>query len=330
MKIRIIGTGSWATALAQVLIDNHQDVLMYGVSKDEIDDINQNHRNSKFFDIDLPPELKATGDIKCVNDADIILLATPVKAIESVMTKLHDVLDHPVYFISVSKGFHPNTNERLSVYIKRIAQDKCLNVISLIGPSHAEEVILRLLTTVNAVCDDENTAQMVQELFANQYFRVYRNTDVVGAEIAAACKNIFAIASGVLEGLKQGDNARAALMTRGLFEMTRFGLAFGGKQATFLGLNGVGDLIVTCSSYHSRNFNAGLQIGEDNDATRFLEENTKTTEGVMTTKVVHQLAKEKGISMPITDEVYRVLYEGKRPSEAIDDLMNRSLKAEEI
>ncbi len=330
MKVRIIGTGSWATALAQVLTDNNQDVMMYGVSKEEINDININHRNDKYFNVDLPISLQATSDINMVNEADIILLATPVKALESVMEQIREVLDHPVYFINVSKGFHPITFERLSVFIKRVAGDMCLDVISLIGPSHAEEVILRLLTTVNSVCEDEKIAKEIQKLFSNQYFRVYYNTDVAGAEIAAACKNVFAIASGALQGINQGDNARAALMTRGLYEMTRFGLYFGGKQSTFLGLNGVGDLIVTCSSYHSRNFNAGLAIGKADDASEFLKSNNKTTEGVMTTKVVYELALKHNIDMPITTEVYNVLYKGKKPSEAIGDLMNRTLKAEKL
>lgn len=330
MKIRIIGTGSWATALAQVLVDNHQDVLMYGISQKEVADINDNHRNDTYFNVELPKELRATNDMRLMEDGDIILLATPVVAIESVMEQLSSILTKPVYFVSVSKGFHPTTHERLSVFIKRVAGDKCKEVISLIGPSHAEEVILRLLTAVNSVSEDEQAAKMVQELFSNQYFRVYRNTDVVGAEISAALKNIFAIGSGILEGLHQGDNARASLMTRGLYEMTRFGLYYGGKEQTFLGLNGVGDLIVTCSSRHSRNFNAGLIIGQDNSSDRFLKENTKTTEGVLTTKVVYEMAKENGIEMPITTEIYRILYEDKKPSEAIDDLMSRSLKAEKL
>ena len=330
MKIRIIGTGSWATALCQVLLDNGRDVFMYGVSEVEVNDINNKHRNDSFFDVDLPLNMHATMKMEDIADADIILLATPVKAIESVMNELTQILDHPVYFISVSKGFHPLTHERLSVFIKRVAGEKCRDVISLIGPSHAEEVVLRLLTSVNAVCEDEDLAKMVQELFSCDYFRVYRNTDVIGAEIAAACKNVFAIASGILDGLKQGDNARAALMTRGLYEMTRFGLYYGGKMETFLGLNGVGDLIVTCSSRHSRNFNAGFIIGQDDDAAHFLKENTKTTEGVATAKVVYEMAKKNGLYMPITDKVYQVLYEGKKPSIAIKELMSRSLKAEEL
>lgn len=330
MKIRVIGTGSWGTALAQVLADNGQDVMMYGLAEDEVNDINLNHKNSRYFETDINPALKASTDFNIVKDADVVLLGVPVMAIESVCHQLEDALDHKVLVINVAKGFHPVTKERLSVAIKSYMSDKLLDVVSLIGPSHAEEVILRMLTTVNSVCENEESAIKVQEIFANEYFRVYTNTDVTGAEIAAATKNIMAIASGVLEGIGQGDNARAALMTRGLAEMTRFGMAFGSKKETFLGLNGVGDLIVTCSSYHSRNFTAGLAIGKANDASEFLRTNKRTTEGINTCKTVHEIAMEKGIDMPITAEVYAVLFEGKRPDEAIRDLMARPLKAEKI
>ena len=326
--IAAIGSGSWSTALSQVLTDNGHDVLIYGISKDEVDDINHNHRNSRFFDCDIDPRLRATNDLNDVKDADIIILGVPVMALESVLKELYALFDHPVTLISVAKGFHPQTKRRLSLEIKDLMKEKAKHVVSLIGPSHAEEVIIRKLTLVNSVCEDEKAAIMVQKLFANEYFRVYTNTDVIGAEIAAALKNIMAIASGALNGLGQGDNAKAALMTRGLAEITRFGLACGGRLETFLGLNGVGDLIVTCSSLHSRNYQAGLAIGKADDAASFLKNNTKTTEGIQTAKTTHELAADMGISMPITDEVYAVLFENKKPSIAIGNLMSRPLKAE--
>ena len=328
MKIAVIGSGSWSTALSQVLVDNGHDVIIYGIAKEEIDDININHRNSKFFDRDIHPDIKATLDLSVVKDAEIILLGVPVLAQESVLRQVDAILDKPVTFINVAKGFHPETKKRLSEEIKAIMGDKARHVVSLIGPSHAEEVIERKLTLVNSVCEDEEEAKKIQALFANDYFRVYTNTDVIGAEIAAALKNIMAIASGALSGLGQGDNAKAALMTRGLAEITRFGLACGGKLETFLGLNGVGDLIVTCSSLHSRNYQAGLAIGKADDATVFLATNQKTTEGINTTKTVYNLAKELSIDMPITNEVYAVLFEGKRPSIAIGNLMRRPLRSE--
>ena len=326
MKIRILGTGSWGSALAQVLADNGHDVMMWGIDASEVNDIENNHHNSKYFEAEINHDVHATEDISCVKDADVILIAVPVMALESVVKNIAPLLDHPVTFINVAKGFHPVTHERLSVVMEKIIPSSMRKaIVSLIGPSHAEEVILRMLTSVNAVSDN---AEMIQNLFSNNYFRVYRNTDVVGAEIGVALKNVMAIASGILEGIGQGDNARAALMTRGLAEMMRYGVAHGGKAETYLGLDGVGDLIVTCTSMHSRNFTAGLQIGKDGSAENFWKENKKTVEGVAACKVVYEQAKEEGIEMPIVNEVYAVLYEGKSPTDAIASLMGRSLKSE--
>ena len=329
MRIRILGTGSWGSALAQVVADNGHDVMMWGIDAADVNDIENNHHNSKYFEVEMNHDVHATQDISCVKDADVILIAVPVMALESVVEQIAPLLDHPVTFINVAKGFHPVTHERLSVVMERIIPSSMRKaIVSLIGPSHAEEVILRMLTSVNAVSDNEQQAQMIQELFSNSYFRVYRNTDVIGAEIGVALKNVMAIASGILEGVGQGDNARAALMTRGLAEMTRYGVAHGGKAETYLGLDGVGDLIVTCTSMHSRNFTAGLQIGKDGSAENFWKENKRTVEGVAACKVVYEQAKAEGIEMPIVNEVYAVLYEGKSPAEAISALMGRSLKSE--
>ena len=329
MKIRILGTGSWGTGLAQILADNGHDVMMWGIAADEVEDIEKNHHNSKYFEAPVSENVHATGDMECVRDADILLAAVPTMALESVLTKAAALVEKPVIVINVAKGFHPVTHERLSVVIKNIMPaDKLKAVVSLIGPSHAEEVIIRLITVVNAVSDNEEAAKTVQELFSNDYFRVYRNTDVTGAEIGVAIKNVMALASGIAEGIGQGDNARAALMTRGLAEMTRYGIAQGGKPETFLGLDGVGDLIVTCTSRHSRNFMAGYQIGCDGGAERFMRENKKTVEGIFACKVVYEEAQKQGIEMPITNEIYKVLYDGKSPADAINDLMGRSLKSE--
>ena len=329
MRIRILGTGSWGSALAQVVADNGHDVMMWGIDASEVNDIENKHHNSKYFEVEMNHDVHATQDINCVKDADVILIAVPVMALESVVEQIAPLLDHSVTFINVAKGFHPVTHERLSVVMERIIPSSMRKaIVSLIGPSHAEEVILRMLTSVNAVSDNEQQAQMIQELFSNSYFRVYRNTDVIGAEIGVALKNVMAIASGILEGVGQGDNARAALMTRGLAEMTRYGVAHGGKAETYLGLDGVGDLIVTCTSMHSRNFTAGLQIGKDGSAENFWKENKRTVEGVAACKVVYEQAKAEGIEMPIVNEVYAVLYEGKSPAEAISALMGRSLKSE--
>ncbi len=330
MKCAILGTGSWGTALAQVLADNGHDVVLWGINPNEVHDINENHHNSKFFECRISEKLKASSDLSVIRDAELILLAVPSIAIEETLRKAVAVLDHPVLIVNVAKGFHPISHKRLSVVIEETVKETDRKaVVSLIGPSHAEEVILRMLTAINAVSEDEGAARQVQKLFSNQYFRVYRNTDVIGAEIGVAVKNIMAIASGILEGIGQGDNARAALMTRGLAEMSRFGIALGGKKDTYLGLDGVGDLIVTCTSRHSRNFMAGYAIGKAGDAKSFLETNTKTVEGISACRIVHEEAQRHGISMPITDQVYLVLFEGKKPADAIDDLMRRDLKSEE-
>lgn len=330
MKISVLGSGSWGTALAQAALDNGHETIIWGIDEKEVNDINGNHENSKYFpNVKLNPGLNATSDLACVKGSDIVLLAVPSIAIESVCADMVQYLDKPVIIINVAKGFHPVTHERMSVVIERcMPKEKLKDIVSLIGPSHAEEVVIRKLTCVNAVCENDESAKVIQNFFSNDYFRIYRNNDVIGAEIGVAVKNVMAIASGILTGIGQGDNARAALMTRGLAEMARYGTYFGGRSETFLGLDGVGDLIVTCTSVHSRNYQAGLAIGQADSAEEFMKNNTKTVEGIKTAKVVYEVAKEKGIPMPITEEVYKVLYEGKKPSTAAISLMSRSLKAE--
>lgn len=332
MRISIIGSGSWGTALAQVLVDNDQEVRIWGKNLDELHDIERNHRNEKYFPgVDLNPKLRTVEVFEELLPTDYVLLAVPSEAIGDVCLQLDALLTEPVTIINVAKGFHPTTHERLSLTIKSSFSSSHLkDVVSLIGPSHAEEVVLRQLTVVNAVCENDDSAQAIQTLFSNKYFRVYRTTDVVGAEIGVAVKNVIALASGILSGLGFGDNARAALMTRGMAEITRYGVQFGAKPETFLGLTGMGDLIVTCTSVHSRNFQAGLLIGQHNSSKPFWDNNTKTVEGVKAAKIVYEDAKRLGISMPITEAVYAVLYENASPSEAIEALMKRELKSEEM
>ena len=300
MRTVVIGSGSWGTALAQVLQDNHQEVLVYGVAEAEVNDINENHKNSKYFgDVELNPELKATTDIQCIKGADIVLLAVPTIAIDPICHQINDILDIPQADVAV-----------------------------LSGPSHAEEVVIRLLTTIDAISLNNEDAVTVQNLFSNQYLRIYTGNDEIGSELGVAIKNVMAIASGILSGLGYQDNTRAALITRGLQEMIRYGVHFGGQQKTFMGLTGIGDLIVTCTSVHSRNFEAGYQIGKENSVENFFKNNTKTVEGVRTAKIVHRVAKENGIDMPICEEVYQILFNGKLPSECAQDLMIRDLKKE--
>ena len=330
MKTVVIGSGSWGSALAQVLADKQEDVIIYGMDQEEIQDINQHHRNQKYFsDVILNETLKATTDINVVKDADVIVLSVPSIAIESVCKQIAALVEKQVIIVNTAKGFHPVTNGRMSDVIRTaMPKQSVRSVVSLIGPSHAEEVVVRMLTTICAVSLDEHDAETVQRLFSNDYLRVYRGSDEIGSEIGVAVKNAIALASGMLAGLGYGDNTRAALITRGLAEMIRFGMTMGGKAETFMGLTGIGDLIVTCTSHHSRNFQAGYTIGKEGNAQHFLATNTKTVEGIRTAKIVHAIAKEKGIDMPIVSEIYKVIYEDKDPKVSANDLMLRDLKAE--
>lgn len=330
-KIAIIGSGTWGTALAQVLIDNSQDVTLFSIDQNQVEEINTCHTNKAYFpDILLPSFIKATSILKdAICDADIIILSVPSKALRSVLVEINNLLDHKVIFLNTAKGFDTESSNLLSyVFETCINQKYMYPLVSLIGPSHAEEVILRDLTCITATCKDVNIGMKIAKLFSNRYFRVYVNTDTIGGEIGAAYKNAIAIASGILEGLNFGDNARAALCCRGLAEMVRFGLLKGAKLETFLGLSGMGDLVVTCYSKHSRNFMAGYQIGKDDSALHFLKTNTKTVEGIRTIDVLHHICLSENIDLPIIDNLYKIIYLGQAPSSTVSSLMSRPLKDE--
>lgn len=330
MKCVVAGSGSWGTGLAQVLCDNGKDVTIWGICEEEVQDIELNHRNSKYFkDVELNKNLHATMDFNVMKDADVIVLSVPSIAIEDVCKKIDKIVDHKVIIVNTAKGFHPVTNGRMSEVIRAsISKEHLSSVVSLIGPSHAEEVVVRMLTTICAVSTNADDAKCIQQLFSNDYLRVYRGNDEIGSEIGVALKNAIALASGVLAGVGYGDNTKAALITRGLAEMIRFGTACGGRLETFMGLTGIGDLVVTCTSVHSRNYQAGYEIGVHNSAEYFWKNNTRTVEGVRTAKIAHELAKEMNIEMPIIDEIYKVLYEGGNPKESAKKLMLRNLKEE--
>jgi glycerol-3-phosphate dehydrogenase (NAD(P)+) len=330
MRIAIIGSGAWATALAQVLVDNGHRVMIYGVETSQVDDINRNHRNSAYFkDIIINQKIQATTDLAlALSKAKAIVLAVPSVAMESVVKQINALLTRKVMLINVSKGFGSH-NQRMSDVIRGgIDETKRFPLVSLIGPSHAEEVILRHLTVLSATSISRAYARKVAQMFSCDYFRVYIQTDEIGAEIGVAMKNAIAIASGIIEGLGLGDNARAALVPRGVAEMTSFGRHYGGKLKTYLGLTGLGDLIVTCYSFHSRNFKAGLAIGKDDSAASFLATNKTTVEGIRSAKTVYELAKQANIQVPIVTSVYRVLYQGARPSDMVAEMMARPLKEE--
>ena len=327
MKVFVIGSGSWGTALANVLTDNGSEVTIYGRNINVVNEINQQHTNSKYFDCKINESIKATNDITECRDYDAVLLSVPSRECLNIIHSIKPYLKENVIIINVAKGFEPSSHRLLSDCITERLDHKC-RYAALLGPSHAEEVVVRKHTTVNICCEDEETSKLLQRAFSNEYFRAYRNSDLVGCQYGAGLKNIIAIASGILYGLDLGDNAKASLMTRGLAEMSRLGVLMGGKKETFMGLCGMGDLIVTCTSQYSRNWQAGYQIGKDNSACNFWKTNTKTVEGVDACRIIKQVADEKNVSMPITQELYKVLFEEKKPSDALNDLMTRSLKAE--
>lgn len=330
MKVGIIGTGAWGTALAQVLVDNNHEVLMYGISNEEIDDINKGYNKKYFGDLRIDKRIEVTTNIKeAVVDASYILIAVPSVAVREIAIKLNKIIKNKPIIVNVSKGFDEKTNKRLSEVIKeKIDEKKREGVVTLIGPSYASEVIRRVCTTIGAVSSSKVRAKDVQKLFSNKYFRVYTLTDEIGAEYGAGLKNIIALASGMANGLGLGENTKAALITRGMAEISRYGIAKGGKLKTYLGLTGFGDLVLTCSSANSRNFEAGYKIGKDDGAEDFFKTNKKTVEGIKACQIIYHESKKNNISTPITDAVYKVLFEGLKPSEAIDKLMLRSLKEE--
>jgi glycerol-3-phosphate dehydrogenase (NAD(P)+) len=331
-KITILGAGSWGTALALVLADNGIQVTLYSKDAKVCDEINQKHTNSKYFDgvFLLPSSIVATCELsQAFNDTQLILLSVPSSSVRSMVSSIVPFIKTKTLIINTAKGFDPLTNDRLSETIRRLIPKKLLlGVVSLIGPSHAEEVINRQLTLVSAVSKYGPLAEKISQLFSNEYFRVYIQKDEIGSEVGSALKNVIAIASGVVTGLKLGDNARAALVTRGLTELMQLGKVLGGKLKTLAGLTGLGDLIVTCYSKHSRNYQAGIKIGKDNSADTFLATNQKTVEGVAFAKIAHQLAKKHRLKLPIIEAVYAVLFDKKRPSDLIKTLMNRPLKVE--
>lgn len=332
MKATVLGTGSWGTALAQVLNDNGHDVIMYGVDNDEISEINNRHTNSRYFHgVKLDESICATADAeKAMEDCEMLLITVPTKFVSDALNTVKPYVKEGTLVVNASKGFDINTDKRMTETVKDILGECGIRpVVSVIGPSHAEEVILRRVTLICSVSTDVESAKLAQHIFSNSYMRLYVNTDEIGAEYAVAIKNVIALASGMLSGLGYGDNSRAALVTRGLTEMMRYCTAKGGKTETCYGLAGIGDLMVTCFSPHSRNYQAGYIIGKDNSAMGFLRDNKKTVEGVYSCKVIYEDAKKNyNFSMPIISGIYDVLFNGKHPSDALYELMNRPLTEE--
>lgn len=331
MNVSIIGAGSWGTALANLLVQNGHQVLLYDVDERIIEEINTNHTNqTKLQNAQLSVEVKATNNLATTLDfSNIIILSVPTKVSRIVLQNIKALLKNKKIFVNTSKGIEPGSGLRISEIVYEVLGDLVEAFVVLTGPSHAEEVVVGLPTVVSAASTDIETAKLIQNIFSNDFsFRVYTIDDLVGAELGGSLKNIYAIASGMLTGLKYGDNARAALITRALVEMERLAVAMGASSKTLSGLVGVGDLIVTTTSYHSRNFQAGLSIATGKNLQDAVSSIPMVVEGARTTLSAYQMARKLNIETPIIDAVYDIIYLQKDVNETIKNLMKRSLKEE--
>jgi len=331
-KVTIVGTGSWGLTLGKLLHENGCKIRFWTHSPEEAELLRTNSSyEAKLPGIQLPKDFQySTNLAEVCAGAEFIVMAVPSAFVRNVSKQLGQLsMDGDTILVSLTKGITNDTLQRMSeVMLQEIPwlEDRC--VVALSGPSHAEEVARRVVTAVVAACKDLTTAALVQETFSNDYFRVYSSEDIVGVELGGALKNVIAVASGVIDGLNQGDNTRGALMTRGLVEIARLGEAMGSDMRTFMGLTGMGDLITTCTSQHSRNRFVGEKIGRGEKLDDILAGMSMVAEGVPTCKSAVALAEKHGIEMPITQAVYNTLFGGADPRENILDLMQRALKVE--
>ncbi len=322
-KIVVLGSGAWGTALALLLLENGNDVTMWSFFQSECDTLKANRENPMLQGVPIPEELALTADMGCAAEADVVVLATPSFACRSTAAQLKSIVRPGTVIVSVGKGFEQKTSLRLSEVIGSELGPDC-PIVVLCGPTHAEEVGRRVPTAIVAASKSRDAAELVQDLFMNQRFRVYTSSDVVGCEVGAALKNVMALCAGVIDGMGYGDNTRAMMMTRGLTEMARLGTAMGGYQSTFAGLTGVGDLIVTCTSTHSRNHTAGVLIGQGMTPQEALDAmGGKVVEGYYAAATGVELAKKWNVELPITQAAYAVLYEGERVEDMFHSLMTR-------
>ncbi len=329
-RIAVVGAGSFGTALACVLQMNGHCVTLFGRNAQSMTQLEQTRQNNRYLpDITLPSGIIATADIDLLCDIDVFIIAVPSHAMRDTVKQLRPYIKDHTIIAHVTKGLEGTTYMRMSEIILQeidILQTRKLGVLS--GPSHAEELSNHLPTTLVASSQSQGTAEFLQDLFMNDFLRVYTNADVVGTEIGGALKNIIALGCGLSDGLAFGDNAKAALMTRGLVEIARLGMQLGADYNTFSGLSGIGDLIVTCTSHHSRNWNAGFLLGQGFTLPAALEKVGMVVEGVKTTPSAIALAQKVGVHLPIAESLYQVLFEDKDPLDAVRDLMQRMRRHE--
>jgi len=327
--VTVLGDGAWGTALALLLCDRQFRVTLWGAFPDYVDEINRSRENVKFLPgVKLPDPLDVTSDMAhAARHAELFIMAAPAQHVRTVAQRLQPLYRKGTPLVSVAKGIENGTLMRPSEIIREILGRTKVAVLS--GPSHAEEVSRRLPTSVSIGAAGERFAVQVQQMFTTEYFRPYTTGDTIGVELGGALKNVIGIAAGISDGLAFGDNAKSALITRGLAEITRLGKAMGAKQSTFAGLSGIGDLITTCISPHGRNHRCGFEIGRGKTLGEFLATTEQAIEGVWTSRSVNDLAAKYRVEMPICEEVHRVLFQNKPALEAVRDLMLRRTRPEE-
>ncbi len=326
-KVTFLGGGSFGISLAILLANKGNTVAVYDRDNTVVEDININRRNDKFIKgLDVPKNVTAYNTLEeAIVDSDYVVLAVPSHVIRSASRSLKGLIDETIPVICIAKGIEEGTNKTL---VEVIEEEIANPVVILSGPSHAEEVAFNIPTTVLTSARNMKVAEEVQDLFMTKTFRVYTNDDLVGVEVGGAVKNIIALAAGICDGLGYGDNTKAALMTRGMAEIVRIGTKLGGKIETFLGLTGMGDLIVTCTSMHSRNRRAGYLIGTGKTREEAVEEVGMVVEGIKACYAFYNLKENLNVEMPITDALYKVLFEGKDAKKMVGELLERDKKAE--
>ncbi len=338
MKIGILGAGSWAIALAVLLDGKKHDVTLWEYDQKSADLILEHREHPvKLPGVHIPESVKiSTSMIDAVNESELVVIAVPAQFVRSTMKAVASQIDSSVIsavngWVIVAKGIENDTNALLTDVITQEVSEISMSEIGVLsGPSHAEEVGRGIPTTVVAASENNELAEKMQEAFTTETFRVYTNNDIVGVELAGSVKNVIALAAGACDGLGFGDNTKGALLTRGMVEMARLGHAMGASEHTFSGLAGLGDLITTCFSKHSRNRKVGELLASGLTLEQVLEQMTMVAEGVTTVKSVYAIAQERGIEMPITTEIYNVIYKGKNATQAVMDLMSRDKKPERV
>lgn len=325
MKATIIGSGAWGTALAIHLHNNGHQVTLWSRNPQRVAQMAQSRRNPRLPEAQLPAELSLTADISCAAESQLVVFAVPSSTLRQVCRQFAPCLPRDALVVSVTKGLEAQPHLTMS---QIIAQETGLEPVVLTGPSHAEEVSRKLPTGLLAASTNRQKAETVQDIFLSPTLRVYTSPDPIGAELGGALKNVIALCAGICDGLGYGDNAKAMLMTRGLTEIARLGVSLGASRDTFAGLAGIGDLIVTCTSVHSRNRKSGVLIGQGKTPIEAMDAVGAVVEGYYATKSAWILSQQQGIDMPIVSAAYAVLYEGATAEEAVQMLLSRQKKAE--